>query len=71
VVNLEANIPERPEFLDFIALNDLSPMNNIERLAGESAEFTSDDVPEGRVFEAYSTRQNCVRSSSIWIDFQR
>jgi len=52
VANLEANIPERPEFLDFIALNDLSPMNNIEQLACEIAEFMSDDVPQGRVFEA-------------------
>jgi hypothetical protein len=54
VVNLEAHIPERPEFLDFITLNDRSPMNNIERLAGESAEFASDDVPEGHVFEVCS-----------------
>ena len=51
VFDLEANIPERPEFLDFIALNDLSPVNKIECLARKRAEFASDDVPKRRVLE--------------------
>src|SRR6516162_901606 len=54
VFDLEANVLERPKFLHLVALNNLSPMDNIEGFARKTADFASDDVPQRRVFVSCS-----------------
>src|ERR1700756_2476882 len=36
LLDLEADILERPEFLDLVALNDLSPANNVDSFTGNA-----------------------------------
>ena len=44
LLNLEAYVLERPEFLDLIALNDLSPAKQVDCFAHEVAGLATDDV---------------------------
>ena len=46
LLDLEADILERPEFLDLVALNDLSPANTVDRLARKIASLATDDVAQ-------------------------
>ena len=52
LLDLEAHILERPEFLDLIPLHHLAPTNDIGRLARKVADFASDDVAQRRVLVA-------------------
>ena len=49
LLDLEAHILERPEFLDLIPLHHLAPANDIGRLARKVADLASDDVAQRRV----------------------
>src|SRR5205823_3893062 len=49
LLDIEAYVLERPEFLHFVALNDLPPAHKIESLANEVAGFTSYHVTQRRV----------------------
>src|ERR1700731_3446410 len=51
-LDLEADILERPEFLDLVALNDLSAANNVDSFTGNVADLTPDDVAQSRIVRA-------------------
>jgi hypothetical protein len=46
---LEVDILERPELLDLVALNDLSPAGDVNRLPQDVADLAPDDVAHRRV----------------------
>src|SRR5262249_13393550 len=48
-LHLEADIPQRPEFLDLVALDDLPAVEQIVRLAQKISRLSSDDVPQRRI----------------------
>ena len=48
-LHLEADILERPEFLDRVALHDLPAAHDIDRLARDIAHLAADDVAQCRV----------------------
>src|SRR5262249_44945176 len=53
-LHLEADIFQRPEFLDFVALNNLSAVEQIYRLTQEISRLSSNDVPQRRIMLSLS-----------------
>ena len=52
LLDLEADILERPEFLDLVALNDLSSANDVDSFAGDVADLTPNHVAQSRIVRA-------------------
>src|SRR5215469_12597778 len=54
LLDLEADILERPEFLNLVALNDLSAANNVDSFTGNVA-----DLPPNHVAQSFE---------QLWLD---
>src|ERR1700722_4224836 len=52
LLDLEADVLQRPELLAFVTLDDLSLADDVERLAREIADFKPNDVAQRRVARA-------------------
>jgi hypothetical protein len=52
LLDLETDILERPEFLDLVALNDLSSANNVNSFTGNVADLTPNHVAQSRIVRA-------------------
>ena len=60
---------KRPEFLDLVALHDLSAANEIDRLARKIPRLAGDHVAQRRV--PFALRRTDGRPNSSWKDFRR
>ena len=69
LLDLEADILQRPEFLDLVALNDLSAVEEISRLAHEIARLAPNDVTQRRI--TLALQRTGDRSGSASTDFRR
>ena len=69
--DLEAHIPKRPKFLDFIALHHLPTTNDIGRLARKIVDFASDDVAQRRVFVFPPEVRTGGQSDNVLTDFRQ
>ena len=72
LLNLEAHIPERPEFLDLVPLHDLASANDIGRLAREVTNFAP-DARRGGPCTCISLvlRRTGAQSNNVWTDFRQ
>ena len=52
LLDLEADILERLEFLNLVALNDLSAANNVDSFTGNVADLTPNHVAQSRIVRA-------------------
>jgi len=68
VFDLEADILERPELLDLVALND-PPADDVDCLARDVAGPSSDDVAQ-RSTSGFG-RLICAPADSFWTGFRR
>ena len=50
VADFEGDIPQGPEFLDLVALNDLLTAEDVPSLAGEIAGVPCENIAQGGVF---------------------